>query len=264
VAVEESEKGAKVVGFLPSHPTAIEMRRLKSNLKMASSLGVFEGEAQVEVRPIRARDWEVAWREGLSPVPVGERIVVRPPWAEVPREFSGRVVVEIEPGMAFGTGHHVTTRMCLEAVEELTKPGDLVFDIGTGSGILAVAALKLGARMAVGVDNDPRALKVALGNARRNGVLERFRAVGGDLVRPLKGRCDLLLCNITSRAAVEMCSLARGMVGRAMVLSGISLEGMRKVDEAIEQWGWEVMRREAREGWAIYVLKPPREGSWPC
>ena len=246
-----------MVGYLPFCPPALDLRRVRANLKLASSLGAFEGEADLDVEPIRARDWEVAWREGLSAVPVGERLLVRPPWAKVPPGFEDRVILEIEPGMAFGTGHHVTTRMCLEAVEELVREGDVVFDIGTGSGILAVAALKLGARFAVGVDNDFRALKIARGNAKRNGVGDRFEVVAGDLVRPLKGRCDVLLCNITSRAAVEMCSLAVGMVGKAMVLSGISIEGMARVDEAARRGGWRVARREAREGWAIYVLEPP-------
>lgn len=262
-AVQEDGRGKRVVvvGYLPFCPAALDLRRVRENLKLASSLSVFEGEAEVEVEPIRAREWEIAWREGLSAIPVGRRLLVRPPWAKVPPEFSCRLILEIEPGMAFGTGHHVTTRMCLEAVEELVSEGDLVFDIGTGSGILAVGALKLGAGLVVGVDNDYRALKIARGNAKRNGVLDRFEVVAGDLVKPLKGRCDLLVCNIASRAAVEMCSLAKGMVRRIMVLSGISLEGMARVEEAVKCEGWKVLRREAYEGWAVYILRPEREGA---
>ncbi len=244
----------QVSGFLPQCPKAMELRRLRANLRLAASEGLFEGEFSIKVEPLRERDWVEMWKASLNPVVVGERLLIVA--SEEEARGKERIAIVIEPGMAFGTGHHVTTQFCLEEAERWVDDGDVVYDIGTGTGILAIAALKLGAKWAVGVDNDFRSLKIAVANAKRNGVADRFAALAGDLVKALKSPCDVLLCNITSRKCVEMCSLAKGLVRKAMVLSGISLEGRPKVRRAAKKEGWKIVRDDAREGWAVFTLLP--------
>ena len=150
-------------------------------------------------RVIEEREWAEAWKEHFHPLRVGDRLVVAPSW----REFEpgeGDVVIRLDPGMAFGTGHHPTTRMCLEQVEALVEPGMEVLDAGCGSGILSIAAALLGARRAFGLDVEETAVSVAEANAAENGVAGVVSAVAGSLPHPcVSGMGATTLCWRTSR-----------------------------------------------------------------
>jgi ribosomal protein L11 methyltransferase len=160
------------------------------------------GELQVRERP--EEDWAHAWKEHFRPVRAGRRVVVAPPWQEYQPESADDIVVVLDPGMAFGTGTHPTTRLCLLALEERLRPGDAVFDVGAGSGILAIAAAKLGAERVVGIDIDPVAVRNASENVRRNDV----EATVG--IRPVgqwdakDSGFDLVVANIISRVLIEL------------------------------------------------------------
>jgi ribosomal protein L11 methyltransferase len=223
-------------------------------------LGQLRRVGELVVTPRKEEDWANAWKEHYRPVRVGRRVVARPPWAEY-NPAPDEVVVELDPGMAFGTGTHPTTRLCLMALEDALRPGDRVFDVGTGSGILAIAAAKLGAVQVDAVDNEPVAVRSARENAERNGVSDRVRIEVGSAGEegPFAGEYDLVLANIIARILNQ---LADGIVasvrpGGTVVLSGI-IEGREAaVRASYEERGMELAGRDQFEDWVALVYRRP-------
>src|SRR5690348_16716439 len=192
----------KVHAYLPIDGKEEQTRQqVARGLWHLSSLGPqFVGDLQTRV--VHEEDWANAWKDYYHVTHIGQRLVIRPSWREyTPR--NDEVVLELDPGMAFGTGLHPTTRMCLEQVERRTRPGMHVLDVGTGSGILALAAAKLGASSVYCIDNSSVAVESAAANAAVNGLSERVQVVLGVLDDPeaahLASRYDLVLANIIAR-----------------------------------------------------------------
>lgn len=202
------------------------------------------------------RDWANEWRRHVRPVRVG-RLWIGPSWlrARAPR---GAVALTIEPGMAFGTGDHPTTRLCLEAVEAFcaTRDGASVLDIGTGSGLLALVASALGASRVTGIDNDPVAVATARANARVNG-LGAVRFSGTPLHR-VRGTFDLVVANLTAAALVP---LARELLARTrgrLALCGIRSRERFRVESAYASCGLSIVGRATRRGWVRLDFEPTR------
>jgi len=202
--------------------------------------------------------WATAWREEFPILRIGQRLIIRPPWLEyypLPHE----VVVELEPGMAFGTGLHPTTRMCLLAVEELTEPGMRVLDLGTGSGILAIAAAMLGARYVLGLDTDPTAVRVARANVSANKVADRVQVKVGSLGDVKSDHWDLIFVNIVARIIMEMLEqgLARYLApeGR-LVAAGIIKEQAEGVERAFVSQGLTIGDLKQEGDWVTLIGHP--------
>lgn len=219
---------------------------------------------QPTYRTLGENDWAEAWKHAYRPIPVGERLMIVPAWMENPDPQ--RIPLLLDPGMAFGTGTHPTTQMCLAEVERLTRPGMTVLDVGCGSGILSIAALKLGAAEAIGVDTDPQAVAVALENAARNGVAAGFRAAEGSVealrTPPLGPRqAPLVLANILAPVLVKLLDEAglADLVAPAghLVLSGI-LEGQADdVLAAAQRAGLQFAHRRQIEDWVTLTVAMP-------
>ena len=211
-------------------------------------------------RVIEEREWADAWKEHFHPLRVGERLVVAPSW----REFApgeGDVVIRLDPGMAFGTGHHPTTRMCLEQVEALVEPGMEVLDAGCGSGILSIAAALLGARRAFGLDVEEVAVSVAQANAAENGVAGVVSAVVGSLPHPQvrDGGYDLVLANISAKVGIELAEALASAIrpGGALVVSGFLLKDEEAVRLAYAGAGGAVEGRQEEGDWVTLRLRMP-------
>ena len=211
-------------------------------------------------RVIEEREWAEAWKEHFHPLRVGERLVVAPSW----REFApgeGDVVIRLDPGMAFGTGHHPTTRMCLEEVEALVEPGMEVLDAGCGSGILSIAAALLGARRAFGLDVEEVAVAVAQANAAENGVACVVSAVVGSLPHPQvrEGDYDLVLANISAKVGIELAEALASAIrpGGALVVSGFLLKDEEAVRRAYAGAGGAVEGRQEEGDWVTLRLRMP-------
>jgi ribosomal protein L11 methyltransferase len=219
-------------------------------------LGRLRSVTPLRVRPLEEADWANAWKEHFYVQRVGQRLVIVPSW----REFEAGptdVPLLLDPGMAFGTGLHPTTRLCLRAVEEVLVPGARVLDLGTGSGILAIAAVKLGAERVVGLDLESVAVEVARDNATRNGVAERFEVARGSLPAPLAPPAgfDLALANITIRALL---GLHEGVMqalrpGGLAVFSGILAVDAPRFIAALEQGGWAHERTDQDSDWVALL-----------
>ncbi|MBI5343106.1 MAG: 50S ribosomal protein L11 methyltransferase [Deltaproteobacteria bacterium] len=202
--------------------------------------------------------WAEKWKEFFLPRKVGRRLVVRPSW-EPYEAADGEVVLTIDPGQAFGTGTHETTRLCLQYIEDVfdtVPPPRRVLDVGTGTGILGIAAARLGAACVLGIDTDPKAVEVAEENARINGVADRFAATFNPL-STAEGTYDLVLANILAEILIDLKGeiLSRCAVGGTLILSGILDEKSGWVEEEYRSEGVRLIERKTDGQWAALLLR---------
>ena len=204
---------------------------------------------------IREEDWANNWKRYFHTQPVGKRLLILPSW-ETAESQEGRRILKIDPGAAFGTGTHATTRLCLETMEETVRPGISVLDLGCGSGILSIASMLLGASTVTGVDIDPLAVRTAEENGRKNG-LERpaYTMLSGDLTDCVTGRFDLITANIVADVIIRLCRKAAEYLnpGGRFIASGIIESREPEVLTALAGAGLSVTTRKEREGWLCFA-----------
>lgn len=202
-------------------------------------------------------DWADKWKAFFKPTPVGERLFVRPIWID-DYDSSDRVVLNIEPGAAFGTGTHETTRLCLETLDKIINEGDTVLDIGCGSGILAIASMLLGASEGFGVDIDPLAVKTAAENGKMNGLTEpALQFVCGDLADKVTKKYDVVVANIVADIIILFSTQVRAFMkqGAKFVASGIIDSRADEVVSALQNAGLIVRERIEENGWVCLVCE---------
>ena len=206
----------------------------------------------VETEGVEQEDWQNGWRKYYHPLEIGKRLAVVPSWQE-----SDRVKLILDPGLAFGTGGHETTSLCLEALDEQVRGGERVLDIGTGSGILAIAALKLGAASAEGVDIDPVAVRTAGENAALNGVQDKLTVLVGDLSDKASGTYDIITANIVANAILSLAPAVPGLMaeGATFIASGIIDSRKDEVIAGLEKAGLSVVEVKEKRGWECIVCK---------
>lgn len=205
-----------------------------------------------------SEDWANNWKKYFKPFPVGERLYINPQWEKCPKEASGRAVLEIEPGAAFGTGSHDTTRLCLEVLDKKIKNGDTVLDLGCGSGILAISSLLLGAKEAVGVDIDPIAVKTAIENGKMNGFCEpQLKFLCGDLTEKVTGKFSVVVANIVADVIIMFSKTVKNYMadGGIFITSGIIDTRASEVECALKSNGLEIAERYESGGWVCFVCK---------
>lgn len=200
-------------------------------------------------------DWINNWKKYFHPIPVGEKLLIRPLW-EDEYDPQGRTVLHLEPGLAFGTGTHETTRLCLELLEKYITPGVDFLDMGCGSGILSVAALLLEAKSAVGVDIDPLAVKTAQENAQTNGVADRFTGICGNLAEKVTGKFQVVAANIVADVVILLSKDAPRFLtpDSTYIVSGIIDTREQDVLNALEPT-FQVIERREEKGWVAMALK---------
>lgn len=219
-------------------------------------------EREFFVCKVKDEDWENNWKEYYKPVEIGKKLLIVPQWEEVPKT-DGRAILRLDPGLIFGTGTHPTTKMCLEALENIAQPGKTVLDLGCGSGILAIAALIFGADKAYGCDIDPKAPDVAMENAALNNIYsDKFEVYAGDVIsdKAMKDkfgvrRYDIITANIVADVIISICAQAKLWLklGGDFVCSGII--GMRheEVKAALIKCGFTVKKEIEDSDWYCYI-----------
>ncbi len=202
-------------------------------------------------------DWENNWKKYFKPMPVGNKLLIRPIW-EDEYDAGNRAVIHLEPGLAFGSGTHDTTRLCLESIENYAEKGKTMLDIGCGSGILSVCGLLLGADSAVGVDIDALAVKTARENGKTNGFEEpQYKVLQGSLTDKVSGKFDIIAANIVADIIVILCADVKKYLNPdgIFITSGIIEPRENDVLEAFEKNGLEVIARHESGGWLCFETK---------
>lgn len=254
-ALDDSEDTGVVTvrTYIPAGEEGAEARRqLEQGLWHLSQLYPLP---QPIFRVLPYEDWATAWKKHFSILHIGRRLVICPPWLEY-HPCPGEVMVELEPGMAFGTGLHPTTRMCLLALEEFVRPGIRVLDVGTGSGILAIAAARLGASSVLALDIDPIPVGVARANVAANGVADRVQVKHGSLDVVGIGTWQVILANITARPIIAL--LKEGLAHRLnsegkLVAAGIIRDQMEEVQQAFTSQGLSISDCRQEGDWVTLI-----------
>lgn len=239
VYISPEENPAEAVSFLTERLTA-------------------EGiENEIDENVCKNADWENNWKKYFKPMPVGERLLIRPIW-EDEYDAQGRAVLHLEPGLAFGSGTHDTTRLCLETLEKYANKGKSVLDIGCGSGILSVACLLLGADSAVGVDIDALAVKTAKENGKTNGFDEpKLTVLQGSTTDKVTGKFDIIAANIVADIIINICKDVKNYMNpdAVFITSGIIEPREDDVLAAFAANGLEVIARHESGGWLCFETK---------
>ena len=257
--IEKMDEDTLVHAYFPTETTSretIESLRARLAALTPEWLGFDAGKRELEIANVREEDWAENWKKYYKPFRVGRHLVVHPVWEKYEPQ-AGDKIISIDPGMAFGNGTHETTSMCLGLVEDYIKPGYEVLDVGTGSGILAIASVLMGAQSALGVDLDPVAVRVANENIERNGLSDRVHAQVGDLVKGIDTQADVVFANIIADAVIMLSRAVRAHMkpGGVFICSGIILEREQDVLDALSEAGFTVDRIEHRGEWSAIAAR---------
>lgn len=250
------KEGAVVKGYFKEDENFGEyLQYIKEGVENLPQFGFDKGEGIVTVTKVNEEQWENNWKKYYKPTKVGEKIVVKPIWEEYIKQ-DDELIVELDPGMAFGTGTHETTRMCIKALEKYVKPSSTVFDIGTGSGILAISSAKLGAERVVGVDLDPVAVDSAKNNVSFND-LDNIEILYGDLMEVVKGKADIVVANIIADVIIFLTETVKAFIKEDgyFIASGIILERRQSVVDKLEQCGFQIIEVMEDGEWVCIVSK---------
>lgn len=212
---------------------------------------------KIETDGCSEEDWADKWKAYFKPTPVGNRLFIRPTWID-DYDAGDRAILNIEPGAAFGTGTHDTTRLCLEVLDEIVTDKDTVLDIGCGSGILAIASMLLGAEKGFGVDIDPVAVKTATENGKMNGIDERvLQFVCGDLADKVTEKYSIVVANIVADIIKLFSTQVRAFMlpGAKFIASGIIDTRADEVCKSLEDAGLKIVRRIENGGWVCLVCE---------
>ncbi len=233
-----------------------DVNLIKEKIQGLKEFGIDIGEAIVELSQVDEEDWANEWKNYYKPTKVGKNVVVKPTWEEY-EEQSGDLIIELDPGMAFGTGTHETTTMCIQQLENYVKKDSKVFDIGCGSGILAIAAAKLGAKEVVAVDLDEVAVKVSKENIELNKVEDKVTALHGNLTEVINDKADIVVANIIADIIKILAKDVSNFMKEDAVFisSGIIHAKVDEVKESLIKNGFEIVEVQTLGEWNAIVSK---------
>ncbi|MFO8083923.1 MAG: 50S ribosomal protein L11 methyltransferase [Desulfobacterales bacterium] len=243
-----------VTGYFPENRQGRNRCRLLEE-KLSGLKGQYNLSVRIVYQTIDEQDWANSWKIYFRPQKIGEQIVVKPTWHHYSPE-PGEIVLEIDPGMAFGTGTHPTTAMCVRMLERYLKKNDLFLDVGTGSGILMITAHRLGSSRTTGVDRDETAVVVARQNLLRNNVpIEKFSLIVGNLTESIRAKFHVAAANILSEAVVLLLDEILEMLvpGGLFIASGIIEDNRDLVIQKMREKGFRILHTELQDQWVAIV-----------
>jgi ribosomal protein L11 methyltransferase len=249
--IEPETEGVVIKGFLRESP---DVTALQQRLQAAAEWGAIPSGARVECHQIHEEDWAEGWKAQFQPIEVGARLLIQPTWIELPSDCC-RAVVWLNPGMAFGTGQHGTTLGCLELLEKTLRGGETVLDVGTGSGILAIAAARLGATCVMALDIDALSVEVAKENVAQNQVTDRVFLLQGSFTNALRVTADVIVANISTADVLDMLPQVPQSLkpSGTFIASGIPSSRREEVEAGLQQAGFAIQEIIEREGWVTFA-----------
>ncbi len=254
--LEFDYEGAIVKGYLPESENLLEkIEIIKQNVNLTGKVDNKNSEVgEVIISEVYEEDWANSWKKYYKPTKISENIVVKPTWEEY-SQGENEKIIELDPGMAFGTGTHETTIMCVQLLEKYVKENSVVFDIGCGSGILSIAAAKLGAAKVIGIDLDEVAFKVSKSNIEINSVENTVTIKHGNLMELIDEKADVIVANIIADIIIILAKdIVKFMkIDSKFISSGIILNKIDDVTKALEKNGLKVMEIHRQGEWAAIV-----------
>jgi ribosomal protein L11 methyltransferase len=230
--------------------------RLESALLRLSESGSDLGTLKLEFRETPNEDWGESWKLLYHPIRAGKHLVIKPSWESFDA-LPGDHIIEMDPGMAFGSGYHDTTVLCLELLEKYITPGSHVIDVGTGSGILALGAALSGAGDVLAIDIDPDAVRVASENVEHHGLSDLIRVREGNLLNQVSEVCDICVANIIADIILTLASPLKDHIrpGGLFICSGIIVERADEIRKVLTEAGYEILEEKCTEEWAAFCAR---------
>ena len=254
---KSGQDGVLIKTYIPEERNVLEfVETVKARISQLPSFGLDIGEGSVTLSNVHESDWANEWKKYYKPTKIGKKIVVKPSWEEYQQE-EGDLIIELDPGMAFGTGTHETTSMCIRELENYVDDTKTVFDIGCGSGILAIAAAKLGAKEVVAGDLDEVAVKVSKENCEINHVSDKVTVKHGSLFEVVDSKADVIVANIIADIIKILAKDVSKFLNEdgVFISSGIILAKIDEVCESLTENGFEIVKVERLGEWSAIVSK---------
>ncbi|MFU0799705.1 MAG: 50S ribosomal protein L11 methyltransferase [Xylanivirga thermophila] len=253
------EEHVLVRGYLPegaSFHDKIQCIRSRVFNLLKKDLGIDIGTGKIRLNNVKEEDWANNWKKYFKPHKVGNKVVIKPTWEEyIPKE--DEIILHLDPGMAFGTGTHETTMLCIKQLENYIDGKSHVLDVGCGTGILGISSALLGAKSVIAVDIDENAVKVAKENAKLNGVNDKLKIVCGNLLDNISGRFDVIVANIIADAIISLSEDVWKYLnpGGVFIACGIILDRLEEVLSTLESKGYKIIETQKMGEWAVVVSR---------
>ncbi|UPA29791.1 50S ribosomal protein L11 methyltransferase [Terrisporobacter glycolicus] len=254
---KSNQDGVLIKTYIPEERNVLELvETIKAKISLLPSFGLDIGEGTVSLSDVNESDWANEWKKYYKPTKIGQKIVVKPTWEDYDKQESD-LIIELDPGMAFGTGTHETTSMCIRELEKYVDESKRVFDIGCGSGILAIAAAKLGGKEVVAGDLDEVAVKVSKENCELNNVSDKVVVKHGSLFEVVEGKADVIVANIIADIIKILANDVSKFLSEdgVFISSGIIHAKIDEVVESLEKNGFEIVEIVKLGEWSAIVSK---------
>jgi len=253
------DEGVFVKAYLPADSSRLidVVEELREKLAELTTFGLDIGKATIAVNDVHEDEWAHAWKKYYKPIHVSERMTIKPVWEEYETRSDDEIIIEMDPGMAFGTGTHPTTILCLQLLEKYLRPKDRVYDVGTGTAILSIAAVKLGAEHVLALDLDEVAVRSAQANVELNRVEERVTVRQNNLLDGVEEQVDLVVANILAEVILRFTDDVYRVLkpGGVFIASGIIGERAEDVRKGMTNSGLEIVETTSMDDWVAIVAK---------
>lgn len=234
-----------------------KVRQIKEGIQHVRQCGIDVGRAELELTEVDEEDWATSWEKYYKPIKISDKMMIIPTWEDVKRRDDDQIIVELDPGLAFGTGSHASTALCLRALERYVSSEDDIIDVGCGSGILSIASILLGAKHVLAIDNDPLAIKSTQLNAQLNDISERLTIQQSNLLTDHNQAADLIVSNILAEVIISFAEDAWTHLrdGGLFITSGIIEQKSQLVSKTLKEVGFETLDIQKEDGWVCMIAK---------